>query len=480
VVERVAAELAGARDAFATAHRAADQTASGAWLPGPASDRLDTLSGRLDDALWDADTALAAAEVAPALLGADGARSWFLAVHTPVEQRGGGGFMGNWGELVSEGGGLSLERMERIRTLTAQQQDTEVSLDPEVAQHLTRYAGVDITRFFQNALQSPDFAVNAQAIEEVAPQLGAPAVAGVVAVDPIGLAALLEVTGPVSIPLWPEPITADNAREVLLFEQYLHFDDRDDRVDFLGDVAEAVIDELTSGEVGSPADLARALAPAVAGKHLVFHSPRPEEQAVFERAGAAGRVPPAEGDDYLQVMTYNTSISKIDWFLRREVAYEVRFDADDGWTESTLDVRLHNDAPSEGLPPYVINPPDRPDFPGPGENRTLVSIYSPLELQGATLEGMPLEMDADAELGRWVYSALVTIPSQSALSLRLELAGALAPGPDYRLQVGLQPQSTPDQLRVEAAPADGATTPEELFEGPQPSDLVFDTGLTHW
>lgn len=464
--------LGAAQGSFVAAAVVVARPVSGRWLPGSAQDRLARLGAQLHDATADADTALAVAEVAPALLGADGARSWFLAVHTPVEQRGGGGFVGNYGEIVSDRGAIRLERLERIRELTANQQGGDLALPPDLDQALARYAGVDITRFFQNALQSPDFSINARAIEALSPQLGGPSVEGVIAIDPLGLAALLEVTGPVSVPLWPVPISAANARRVLLFEQYLTFDDTNERVDFLGDVARAVIAELTSGEVGSPAELARALGPAVAGKHLTFHSARADEQVVLEHLGAAGTLPPVDGSDFFELTTYNTSTSKIDWFLRRELDYDARYDPSSGQAESVVDIRLRNDAPSEGLPAYLIGGAGREDSPEPGENRTLVSFYSVLDLQGATIDGAPIELAKDDEVGRFVYSTLVTIPPGATVTLRLELVGDLLPAPSYRLKVGVQPQATPDLVKVTAAPADGSVaTDPPAFEGPLVAEL---------
>ena len=40
-------------------------------------------------------------------------------------------------------------------------------------------------------------------------------------VDPLAVAALLKAIGPVSVPSWPVPISAENAASVLLHEQYV-------------------------------------------------------------------------------------------------------------------------------------------------------------------------------------------------------------------------------------------------------------------
>ena len=63
---------------------------------------------------------------------------------------------------------------------------------------------------------SPDFPSVAEVLETLAPQAGLPRVDGVLSVDPAGLAALLQLTGPVTVPDWPVPIDSGNVVNVTL------------------------------------------------------------------------------------------------------------------------------------------------------------------------------------------------------------------------------------------------------------------------
>lgn len=420
--------------------------ASGPWLPGPASRRLDDLLDQIDRALVDAEAAALAIDVAPDLLGAAGPRRWFVAVHTPSEPRGAGGLIGFWGDITVDRGQLALGSFEAVDAGIEEAVRERATLPPELAETLARYQHFGIETYFKNGLQSPDFPTDALAIESLVPQAGYGEVDGVLAVDPIALAALLELSGPIEVPSWPEPITAENAQRVLLFEQYVRLSG-DPRDAFLGEVAEEVFRRLTTGELASPAELARVLGPALAGRHVLLHSADPDEQQALVDLGVAGELPAADGGDFVQIVTQNSSESKLEWFLQRELDYRVAYDPATGDVEATLTLTLRNDAPPDGLPAYILGT-DRPERGlAPGHLESWLSVYSALELESATFDGQPLAMARETELGRRVHSAHVQVPPRSTGTVELRLRGRVAPG-EYRLTVGAVPTAQPDRVTI--------------------------------
>src|SRR5439155_1480839 len=80
--------------------------------------------------------------------------------------------------------------------------------------------------------------------------------------------------------------------------------DGDARENFLGEVIGAVWERATTGDLPSPASLARAMAPAVRGRHIQLHSRRAEEQAALGRLGADGALRHS-GGDHLGLVTDN-------------------------------------------------------------------------------------------------------------------------------------------------------------------------------
>jgi hypothetical protein len=399
---------------------------------------------RVRSGLGDARTAVLAARLVPALFGEAGPRRYFLAVQTPAESRASGGIAGSFGELTFDGGRVRLERIGRSRDLNLGGHPPGRTLDGP-PDYVARYGRFRPERSWQNVTMSPDFPSVARVIEQLYPQSGGRHVDGVISVDPIALAALLRVTGPVRVPEWPDPLSAGNAADVLLRHQYTRFPGAE-RVDFLESTAKAVFDRLSNATVPSPGALMRALAPVVRGRHLQLHSTRPEEQRLFALIGADGAMPAVRGD-FLSVVVQNAGGNKLDAFLHRAIRYHVTVDPDTGRTEADAVVRLESMAPGSGLPPAVIgNFGPRPA--NPGDNPLYLSIYSPLTLRRAALDGHPLLMESERELERNVFSAFVTVPAGGAVTVTVRLAGSLPAGDTYRLDVSRQPTAAPDDLEL--------------------------------
>ena len=87
------------------------------WLIGPVRGRLDTFSTDVDATVPQAQVAQQAVAVAPAMLGGNGIRHYFVAFTTESESRGLNGFMGNWGELTAANGKLTMSRTGRVDDL---------------------------------------------------------------------------------------------------------------------------------------------------------------------------------------------------------------------------------------------------------------------------------------------------------------------------------------------------------------------------
>ena len=443
-IERVDALVGPAEEAAAVlVRRAAElEQVGGPWLVAPVRREVDRLTPRVRRAGRDAEVAARTARLAPALLGADGPRRWFLAVQSPAELRGTGGFIGSFAELYADKGRLQLTRVGRTADLNIR---TPRKLDAPV-EYLARYGRFDPHLLWQNVNMSPDFPTVADVIARLYPQSGGAPLDGVIAVDPYGLAAILGATGPVRVADWPEPITTESAARVLLYEQYVRFPQSGERVDFLAHVTQAVWQRLLDGSVGI-VELGRALVGALDEKHLVFTSTQADEQSVLVGLGVTGTMAPVD-DDFLAVVTQNAGGNKIDWFLRRAVDYRVDVDRRTGRVQATLQVTLRNEAPASGLPVYVIGSARKPP-PPPGTNSVYLSVYTPWALLSASLDGQTIGLESQQELGRRVYSAFVDVPPGASVVMELTLSGTRTGLDDrYDVAVHRQPAVTADNLVV--------------------------------
>jgi hypothetical protein len=450
-VEQAAGALTSARTAL---DRAAAEVAEARspWLVPPLVDAIRDLDGRMIEARRDVGTAAEVLEIAGPMLGRDGPRRWFVAVVTPAENRGSGGLIGNIGEITATAGKLDLVSVQRVARLS------EAVDDGAAAQVLPRiyadaYAAWKVASKLQNATVVADFPTAAEALEAVQPLAGRGEVDGTISVDPLAVAALLDVVGPVKVPSWPVPISARNAASVLLHEQYVALEEGP-REEFLGQVIGAVWIRATTGDLPSPTVLARSLGPAVKGRHIQLHSRRSDEQAALGRLGADGGIRFGAGD-HLRLVTNNGSESKVDWFLDRAVDYRVRYDPVSGAAEGTATLTLTNDAPATGLPGYVLGGQVVP----PGFSRQIVQLYTPLDVGAITVDGRAPPASALRSLGRsgnWAHEVDVAIPPKSSVKIQFRLAGRLAGGSaHWTLDLGRQSAVRPDDVTVTLEVPDG-------------------------
>jgi hypothetical protein len=413
-VSRLAPELAAAVDAAGDAQDAI-AASRGPYLLPEAGDKLDQATTQLEAATEQLGTLRMAAEELPQLLGAGGHRRAFIGFTTPSETRGSGGILGSFAELDMHDGQVDLVRIGRDGDLNRQgvpQGQRVLAGPPGFIDTWGRFRPQDT---WQNVTASPDFPSVGQVIAGLYPQSGGREVDLVFLVDPAGLSALMRLSGPVTIPSWPDPITADNVVQVLGIDQYGRFLDNDDRVVFLAELARATFETLLAVDSGSIAGATGCLGPAAQDRHLLAWSADPGEQALFERLGADGALPaPSSERDLAGVVLNNAAGNKLDWFRSGTTAAVRTLDPLTGDRLTTLTTTLRNDAPVTGFPDYVLIGTNSNRGAPPGENRTLISGYGSGLVDQVLVDGLPVAPDTSNEAGFNVGSVLVDLPVGSS------------------------------------------------------------------
>ena len=453
-------EAGAALDEAAVVARAASlrvDDVHGTYLLPPVRRGVDELSGLLRTYTKDVETAAAAAGLLPDILGGSGPRRYFLAVQNTAEARATGGIIGNYAEVVAEGGRLRIERFGRVKDL----RDNGIPPEARVPlgaseEYVARYGRYEPQGTWQNVNMAPDFPTVARVISGLYPQSGGRPLDGVIGVDPVALAAILEVTGPINAPGWPEKITSNNVVDVTLSQAYQRFA-KTERIDFLSTVADKVVEALTTGDLDKPEQIPSALGQAARQRHVMVYFRDEDEQALMSRIGADGSVPPPSGSDSVLVVNQNAGANKLDYYLRRSLRYSVKLDPGGGTptASSTLDVTLANRAPASGLDAYVIGP-NIEDI-SPGENLSITSVYGELGVVQTSLDGRPLDMRHAREAGRNVAEAFLRLPAGSTRTLHVERRGRLhlQPGGWYTLDLLRQPTIQPDTVEVSVEVPDG-------------------------
>ena len=355
--------------------------------------------------------------------------------------------MGSWGELVTDGGRLELTRTGQLRELTEGGPDPDarrIEGHPEFVAHW----GQGPARYWGLIGFSPDFPTVGSIIAQLYPESGGEEIDGVIAIDPAGFAALLELSGPVTVEGFDGQLGPENAEQVLLHDQYLDDGEEADREAFLEAAIRALFDELTAGELPGPQSISAALAPMVDGRHVQLFALEDDEQRFFEAIGADGAAERRQSDG-VGMVGQNYNGNKIDYFLRRSLTYDVVWDPATGRVEGTLEVELTNEAPASGLPRSVIGWGGDEGFNelpvADGENLMYLSLYAALQLDDLTVDGQPIELNRVVEdLGFVSYDAYVRVPSQTTKVVRATVSGQVEPGPHYGLEILRQVTATPD------------------------------------
>lgn len=323
--------------------------------------------------------AVAATRLLPPMLGAEGSREYLLLVQNNAEPRALGGIPGALISVRAKDGRLTLGGQRPAFSF------------PEPVLPLTREEvglyGTQLGRYVQNVTSTPDFPRGARLAQEMWQRETGRRVDGVVAVDPVVLEMLLDVTGPVALPDVPlvrqvelaegRTLTGDNAARVLLNQIYLEVADPELQNRFFAVAAAAIFRQLTGGGVDLLAAADVLGSPEARGRVLVWSSQR-REQATLSGLGVSGRLAgERDGTPVVGVYLHDRSTSKIGYYQDLDVAVRLqRCDAEGRSRQLRVEVDLQAQTPDNitDLPPYVSGAGG--DIPA-GVSRPALLVYAP-------------------------------------------------------------------------------------------------------
>lgn len=266
------------------------------------------------------DVGLDWVEVAPSLLGLDAPRMYLLFVLNEDELRGGGGFLSGVGEVQVAGG----------RVVDMQFSDSYAADDysqpyPDPPAPLRFFMGLDLW-VFRDSNWSPDFPTSAQqAIPLYRPDHPV-AVDGVFAVDQRAAQQLVDALGPLQLPGADALVTGETLLDYV-YRSWVRAEDEvfgewwAQRKAFMGQLAEAAVARLASGELDLPR-LAEIALDLVAQRHLQLYFVDERAQALLAAQGWDGRLPD-KGGDYLMVVESNFGYNKASAKIARAFTYQV-------------------------------------------------------------------------------------------------------------------------------------------------------------
>lgn len=372
------------------------------------------------------NTALAA-RLAPAMMGADGPRAYFMGFQTNAEARGTGGLLGGFGILRFDDGTPTVDTLASNRELIGAYAPVDLG-----AEYSKMYGYTNPTTDFRNSNLSSHFPYAAQIWKAMWEKDTGIQVDGAIVLDPVALSYMLGAVGAVTLPDG-EKVTKDNVVELTESTAYARFpDDQIARKQYLQDIAGEVVTKMT-GKIESPRALLDALGKAVSERRIAIWSADPAEQELLEQTPLAHAIP-EDPAPYAEIVINNLAGNKLDYYLRREIEYVA--DGCDGETRmSTVTVRLKNDLPNgSDVPDYILGTAGLlPEIPLNLPKGTMVTSVRLLATTGAKLEsslanGERAPVISGTERGHPSYEVQVIIPPGQSGELTFRLSEPTAPG----------------------------------------------------
>lgn len=410
-------------------------------------------------------------KLAADLYGPSGATRWFLAFQNPAELRGTGGLIGEYGILESSPTGPRLVKVDHYNGLN-ERTNEGVALPGQLAARYERFA---IGRDWSAVNIPPDMPTVGAIIAELYERTTGDRIDGVIAADPLAVAEILRVTGPIQAGgVW---LDADSVAEETLVRAYVRYEgDVPARRRFLREVATASFEAFRRGLESEPVALIRNLSVAARGRHVQAYVADPAGQRAVVHLGLSGTAAAPSSGDYLMPVGVNTGANKLDAFMRRSVHWRVRL-SPDGAAQATAAFTLANDSPAYGLPRYIIGPFDGRFRPGQNEQFATLYVASGYGFTRATLDGRAVSAEAQADFGGLALTQEVGVQARSKVTMGYQLtrpAAAERLGDDrLRYRLLLRPQATarPDQARIAVEAPKGwrftALPPKARTTGPE-------------
>jgi hypothetical protein len=307
--------------------------------------------------------AIAGSKLLPSFLGAEGPRTYLLAIQNNVDQRATGGSVLGYAIVRITNGQMNLLEGGGIKPLDLARTGPRFPLPAPVMWYIN-YFDVPF-RIKNGANYSPDFPLVGPSWAKFVENARHVHIDGAIALDPFVIAASLTGEGTMKVPSYPGVVDASNLVDVTEYKQY-----------FLSkDAQKALPTQMVNGAFkvlqhpSNLMDMVRGLGDSVAGRHIQVWARDPGDESLLHQLGWDGSLYGGPGDSAF--LAYNKRIpGKQDYWTRETVHYDVNVHANDS-IDSTYAVRVSSEIPPD-QPGRVV--PHRDPY---GVNALALGLYVP-------------------------------------------------------------------------------------------------------
>jgi hypothetical protein len=334
-----------------------------------------------------------AAQIAPAMLGAEVPRNYLLIIQNNAEARASGGIPGALAVLSFDEGKLTLGSQSTAGALGTM--SPVIAVDPAQQQIYSERLG----KFMQDVNLTPDFPTAANIAQAMWDRKTGQRVDGVISVDPVALGYILDGTGPIKVTNpelralaavgLPTQLTGENVVKTLLSDVYSKIEQPPLQDAYFAGVAQEIFSTLSDGK-GNAKGLFEGLARGTAEGRVLVWSGLPAEQSLIGNYAMSGSVAgPSVAPAQFGVYFNDGTGAKMDYHVKRTVQL-LKECSQNGYEQTTVRVTSTNTAPADAansLPAYVTG--GGAFGVPPGSVQTNIVAYGPVQanMETAVLDG---------------------------------------------------------------------------------------------
>ena len=303
------------------------------------------------------------------LLGHNGPRKYLIVFENNQEMRATGGFIGSYGLLQTNKG-----RVENLKIEGIYNPDGQLKVNVVPPRPIQKISAAWSTH---DANWWPDFPKSARKIAWFYEKTGGPTTDGVIAMTPVVLEKLLEVTGPIEMPEYNKIVTSKNFVEIIQSEVERDFKQRNEKEKnkksdenikreksletrlaienknkengevvkdpkkILADLAPKLLGRVFNVDgLQRSGKVLQALLTSLREKHILLYFNEPTAQKIVSEQGWSGEVLQTD-KDYLMVVNTNINGFKTDGVIDESIKEEVNIGSDGRIIDTLTVVRRH-------------------------------------------------------------------------------------------------------------------------------------------
>ena len=308
--------------------------------------------------------AILGSQLLPGFLGADGPRTYFIAIQNNADQRGTGGAVLGYAIVKFDHGQFQILDGGGINNIDNKRMGFHVPYPPGVQWYLDESRNA--ARLNNGANYTANFPLVGESWAKMAQAATGMHFDGAIAIDPFAIAAALKGQGPLDVPAYPDEIDSKNLVQVTEHDQYTL--SKPQQIRLPHELIRSAFKVLEHPK--NFVHMANGLAGAVAARHVQLWLADPKDQALVNRLGWDGAIQPGKGDAVAVV--YDKRIrGKQDFWTQETLDYNVSLSAG-GEATSVANVTMADEIP-KGQPPRIVSHV-RPY----GLNVAMVNLYVPI------------------------------------------------------------------------------------------------------